>query len=359
MLPTQSIQLSPSDICKTSYDGSVSIQKFRNLSFEISQEIKLDFVEYYFHSINSTKKNRRISEAILAAKYSDLTDRELGEEILHEVDFFLRIVSFSERRRIACYGYKAFVNDNEHKVIDFYRSGLIIPEDNFNHLQDNVLIDGQDFEEFIVHSLQKLKDCASKEYLLEAIIKAVPTEDSFLESQYLTYYSALENLVNGHRETELVLEEEHFKDFHKEMGKYIKKHSSLADVQGDVDGNKTKKNQRKLMYEKIDELNRVSFGTAFKSFREHYQINIDDLWPLSGNDSLSSIRNRIVHGEKFEREEHKALIAAKMNLCWVLERCILRVLDWDVKRSRVKQSSLEHYIPYTRWKEFQSYLVKK
>jgi hypothetical protein len=356
---TQSIHLPPSDIHMTSCDGSISIQKFRNLSFEVTQGINLDFVEYYFHSIDSVKKNRKISEAILAAKFSDFTGSKLDEEILSEIDIFLRIVSFSERRRIACYGYKAFVQGNESKVIDFYRSGLIIPEENFNYSQDNILIDGQDFEEFIVHSLQKLRDCAFKEHLLEAIVKAVQAEDSILESQYLTYYSALENLVNGHRKIEFILGEEPFKDFRKKMKEYIKKHSSLADVQDDADGNKMKKNQRKSMYEKIPELNRVSFDTAFKSFCESYSINIDDLWPLRCEASLSSIRNRIIHGERFEREEHEALIAASMNLRWILERCILRVLDWDVNRSRIKNSSLEQYTPYTNWKEFQGYLVKK
>jgi hypothetical protein len=117
---------------------------------------------------------------------------------------------------------------------------------------------------------------------------------------------------------------------------------------------KYEQEKRKLLYEKIQELSRVSFGTAFKSFCEFYQIDLSDLWPIGGEEvstSLTKIRNKIIHGGRFEREEYNAVICALSHLKWTLERCILRVLDWDVERSKVRSLFLNNYIDYNEWKE--------
>lgn len=128
--------------------------------------------------------------------------------------------------------------------------------------------------------------------------------------------------------------------------------------------NEIKKNKRKLMYAKIKELNRISFDTAFNSFRESYQIDINDLWPLIGTSkeapvSLSMIRNRIIHGERFEHKEYEALVFANINLRWILERCILRILDWDIEKSKIHPFYLKSEFAHSRWQEFSTRLVKE
>ena len=110
---------------------------------------------------------------------------------------FLKLVSFSERRRVVCYGYKGFVDGT---IVDFYRGDISVPEENFEHSFDEFLIDRSDFEEFIVKSLISVKSCIFKEYLLDAIGKTAYIEYSTVESEYLSYYSALENLINGYRD---------------------------------------------------------------------------------------------------------------------------------------------------------------
>jgi hypothetical protein len=360
---TQSIQLSPGYSTWHSFDGNTVVKDFRNISLEIREGLKLKFIDYYFHYNDPNRKNKRISESTLAAELSDFAEPKSDEELFSEIELLLRIVSFSERRKIACYGYTAYSQGDIHEAIDFYKPGSLIPKENFEHSHDNLLIEGEYFEEFIMQSLKNLRDCAFKEYLLEAIGKAAYHANTHIESDYLTYYSALENLVNGFRDTHnlrFILEEEPCKKFGKDIKNFISKHDSFING-NDEKENQTRKEQRKLMYEKIPELNRVAFGTVFKLFCDFYQVDIEDLWPLLDGKSLvslSTIRNKIIHGERFEKEkEYEALMYAKINLQWILERCILRVLDWDIERSRVHPLALTIYFAQSKWKEFSAHLL--
>lgn len=137
---TQSIQLAPFYYTELHYNGDISIKAFNNKEFEIVEGLKFSFINYYFHYNDTKRKNKRISESVLAAEFVGFTEHELGENIFPEIEVFLKLVSFSERRRVACYGYRGFL---EGKIIDFYRGDISVPEENFNHSQDEVLIDGK------------------------------------------------------------------------------------------------------------------------------------------------------------------------------------------------------------------------
>ncbi len=358
-------------------DENLITHKARETSFTIREGLEIKFVSYCFCYYDSHRKNKKISEQVLAAELSNFTEKKSEKELLAEIEFFLMIVSFSERRRIACYGYRAentcSDTNNIHEVVDYYRPSSHIPAENFNYVYEDTLIDGEYFREFMIQALNNSIKCEFKEYLFEAIGKIVcrknisPTGTYlFSIDDYLSYYSALENLVNGFRDTQNlhhILEKESCQEFSKDIKKFIGKHSLFADVEGNVSENEKRKNKRKLMYEKISELNRISFGTAFRSFCEFYQVDINDLWPLTGKSteapvSLSMIRNRIIHGERFENKEYEALVFANINLRWILERCILRVLDWDIKKSRVHPLCLKSEFAQSRWQEYSTSLSK-
>ncbi|MDB9438916.1 hypothetical protein PN450_19420 [Dolichospermum lemmermannii CS-548] len=350
---TQSRQLSPCHSTEFHYNGNVSVQSFNSKTFEIISGLNFNFIDYYFHYNELNRKNTRISESVLAAELLCFTECVLCESIFPEIDMFLKLVSFSERRRIVCYGYKGLLCG---EIVDYYRGDISIPEENFEHSFNDFLIDAQFFEEFIVKSLIQVKSCIFKEYLLDAIGKTAYREYSTVESEYLSYYSALENLINGYRDIHnfhYLLNEDNWKKFSKDLQKFIKNHDLFKD-----DNNADEQKQLKIkeyrcrIYEKIPELNRISFGTAFKLFCESYQIDVSDLWPLGGREvsvSLTMIRNSLIHGGRFEREEYDALLCAKNHLQWILERCILRVLDWDVEKSNVCSQFLKCYDAYNEW----------
>ncbi len=95
---------------------------------------------------------------------------------------------------------------------------------------------------------------------------------------------------------------------------------------------------RASIYSKLGELNRISLREAYDLFCKEYDIELNDLWPLFSQDDivgLVDVRNRIIHGDPFPREVFGSLIIANEHLKYILERVILRVLNWDVKDSKV------------------------
>lgn len=166
---TQSIQLAPFYSTELDYNGNISVKTYNNKEFEIVEGLKFSFINYYFHSNDPKRKNKRISESVLAAEYVGFTEHELGENIFSEIEIFLKLVSFSERRRVVCYGYKGIL---ESETINFYRSDISVPKENFDHSFNEVLIDVQDFEEFTLKSLNAGGNCFFREHLFDAIGKA-------------------------------------------------------------------------------------------------------------------------------------------------------------------------------------------
>lgn len=165
-------------------------------------------------------------------------------------------------------------------------------------------------------------------------------------------------MVNGYRDTHnfhYILGSDDYKKFSRDLKSFIKAHDLFKDSNED----ELRSKKRKLVYEKIAELNRISFGTAFKSFCDFYQIDLCDLWSLGGGEvstSLTKIRNRLIHGGRFERSEYDAVICAKTHLQWTLERCILRVLGWDIEKSNVRSLFLKHCVGYNEWEQKASLL---
>ena len=126
-------------------------------------------------------------------------------------------------------------------------------------------------------------------------------------------------------------------EFQDDLKKWLRNYPMLKNGKG----------KRILIYEKLPELNRISFSTAFNHFCAFYSIDLSDLWPVLKNSrgiSISEIRNKLIHGETFNPLQLGALMAAKEHLQWIMERLILAVLDWPISRSRVNKEFLEHYM---------------
>jgi hypothetical protein len=145
--------------------------------------------------------------------------------------------------------------------------------------------------------------------------------------------------------------QEEFKNiFTKDLRKWIRKHPLFVDQRG----------KRRSIYEKISELNRVSFSSAFDGLSN--SVYLEDLWPVAKKTkeiSLSEIRNKLVHGDTyFNHLEQKALATAEKHLRWTAERLILSALGWDVSESNVSKDFLySRVIPcYEEWKTDQKIL---
>jgi hypothetical protein len=146
---TPSKQLAPFHSVEYQYDGNVTVKTYHGKEFEIAEGIECQFVDYYFHYDDPNRNNVWISESVLAAEFNGSTDWEFSEDILPKIDNFLKVVSFSERRRIICYGYQGFLNrgiNNSYEVVDFYRGDISIPKEDIDLSHTDTLIDMQYFE---------------------------------------------------------------------------------------------------------------------------------------------------------------------------------------------------------------------
>lgn len=110
--------------------------------------------------------------------------------------------------------------------------------------------------------------------------------------------------------------------------------------------------KREYLYDKLDELNRISFGRALKAFCGYYAVDLSDLWQLTGMvTSLSDIRNRLVHGYRFQPASYLMLMSAHENLRLIAERMVLAMLEWPISNSTADPGFLSlHNSLYKSWK---------
>ncbi len=215
------------------------------------------------------------------------------------------------------------------------------------------------FEEFIKQAYAKFIEIEPKDLVRQAIqyVVSVNSTEKTLENSFLSLYSALESLLLHFRrvqklETVFDLSDE-WSDFQAGLKRWVKKFPPLTNDKG----------KRILIYEKLPELNRVSFSTAFKKLCEYFSLDLNDLWPVCNNSdgiSLAEIRNNLIHGEYINLSHFRAIMSAKENLQWILERIILSILGWPISKSNVNEHFLGRNMAcYKEWKEDRKILGKK
>lgn len=330
--------LTPPTICTNSYTGEIKYKIVRNLKFGMKGSVQIIF-EKHFDS--KTAKNGDLVQWSFLVACADLNvpadDIEaLKTNILTDVDDFLLIASFAARERTACLGWTA-TDKNSHST--FYRGNYTFPEGNDDNSMDNGVIDIQYFESFVQTCYPAFLKFENKLAIRNALYSAVPLKPQTLETSFLRTFSGLETLILNFRrreDFEFVLPEGEWLALRDNLQKYIK----------EVTKSKLKPERRALIYCKLGELNRISLGEAFGVFCKKYAIDLDDLWPVFGNKEvvgLSDIRNRLIHGDPFPHDLFGALVVANEHLKYTLERVIVRVLGWDVGKTKVSSAYLRKY----------------
>jgi hypothetical protein len=196
----------------------------------------------------------------------------------------------------------------------------------------------------LVAAYRRFKELEPKGPIRHGLYGTLPLHDRTMESSVLSMFLALESLTLFFRrqnDLEFILPEGEWEEFERELRAWIKAQQHLRDKPVD----------RSLVYGKIKELNRPPFTAVFERFVEKYQIDISDLWPVTGKGSLLELRNRIVHGEVFSQLQAWALSSATQHLQWLLERIVLTILGWPIEQSRVSAQALKFMCAYVDWKE--------
>lgn len=333
--------LMPITIEKSSYDGCIKVEKSHHLEvlFYENKKLKLD----RGYNTKQTEKKERLQWSYLIAKI-DLTNGNLSTEQLNEmlskIDDFLLIASLATGLRTACLGWKSI---NGKTITSYYRGNLTPALGMKHEFLDQGLVQKCNLQEFITQCYDSFLDYKNKDVLRSAVYSLIPGSESTLEKSFLSLFAGVETLLLDYRRQrnlEFNINPELWRKIKKKTQKEFKKMCK------EYDEEEINAVQRKNLYEKVDELNRVSLRTVWHDFIRFYKIDTTDLWPLfstSETIGLSNIRNWLIHGEPIPEECYTALMLARENLKWTLARVIVVLLGWPVSKTEVDLEFLKRY----------------
>lgn len=333
--------------------GGFSVETVHLQTFHLDGGPQLTHKMLFRHYRNDVDERVYFEEPILGYHVTD-ADRSITErdEFIRQVEDFLLLLSFAARHRTVWLGWEAA---DSQALTTFFRKNVSVPSAKPRSFDDE-LIHLQQVEEFIRISYRNYVASESYEGLRRALNYIIPREGEYLDSSFILLYAALETLVLDFRrkkQLEFIFPaEEERAAFQKQLRKWVKDQSPIR--------NDEKK--RKLVYDKLTELNRISFGAALNEFCNEYNLKLDDLWPVLGKTQdmpLSQIRNKIVHGDSFV-ERGGGLHSARENLRWCVERMVLAVLGWPVEDSRAGVQYLANArLTMYDWKAHRQVMLKQ
>lgn len=331
--------LSPSDfLCPVKwldplYTGEV---KFSHppqfFSFTLCDGLNIKFDNHYMSEVRGD--GFITMEPYLVGEFELESEAQGYEPSFQNMDDFLMLVSFASRQRSVCLGW------------EMQTSSLMKEKRRWVSISERVeravepLISFGEFELFIGSAYEVFQSCKHKT-LLREVISGVLVEEKYMLSNFLRLYAALETLIlifRKDRGLDYILD--NYSPLKKELKKSIK---NIMPSEGESES-------RRLLYNNLSGLNRVPFSEAFGRFKREYNLDLSDLWSVDcGKGGLSDIRNRLVHGSRFEEYENKALVIATYHLAFVLERCLLAFFGWEKLKDRTRS-----YMPQRDYDAFMS-----
>ncbi len=344
--------LSPHKVLECKSSGEIKVEPYTTNDFSLSDNfiIKLD-TKYFYDS--DEKRKDQISTVSYFRNVAEFSFQGLFEEIenySYKLDDFLMLMSFGIRKRTVCTGWIA---NNKSKFIKFIKRDIVIPPYKDENLLPNYLIEPNELKNFLIHSYRKYQSIDNKDILQRAISPIPIDEKVGTEPTYLILFSCLESILLYYKKInnlETIINEDDFKIIKISFEDYLKNIFSKPD---EVSFTEKQINilkgylpyKRKMVYEKISELNRPSFNSILEKFCGDYNLDLSDLWPLANSHnkiSLSQIRNKLIHGDTFKAVQHKSLIIALEHLNIIVERMILKILEWPLEKTRVSPEKIKN-----------------
>jgi hypothetical protein len=253
------------------------------------------------------------------------------------VDTLLWYLSFGSRQRTTWIEWTAEIGT---EYIEYYRR-VSLPREISDY--EEPLVDNISIQEFLQHCLEYEKR-EKKLNLYLPIIYLVGADEygKTIEMEFLSLFMALEALLDLYAESRN--KNKHFPDeiwshFYAYMKKAIKEFPDTEDE------------DKSLMLEKLGIFNQTSMKFLYFDFCKEMKIDNSDLWPLYGTHlDLSRIRNKLIHGKRFEN--WPLISIAIEHLRWIVERCLLAALGWKEKTEVYHGESLRKYTAYRDWKSY-------
>jgi len=330
--------ISPFITQTSSYTGAITQKRIEKCEFTIKGGTVLKFDKHY--KSKTLKNNDLIQWSHLVARFEiDMPAVELvtiKNELLEDIDDFLLLVSVASRRLTACLGWTAH---DKYSITKFYRGNYSFPDVHKEVNSNDVVVDIRDFKSFMKCCYPVFQNYENKLALRNALHSAISSDLHSLETSYLSMFAGLETLILDFRRregAELVLAPGQFKHLRSYLIECMKQSTKPELTEA----------QQESICKKLGELNRVSLREAFEGFCKKYTIYLKDLWPVFGENGtvgLVDIRNKLIHGDPLNHDVFETLIIAKEHLKYALERVLLRILSWNLAKSKVSPEYLAIY----------------
>jgi hypothetical protein len=326
---TPSLHLSPWDSREYRYTGEVNIRHGKRLRFKLKDNFNITFLNHYKWQEIERKKTITFSELIAQASFTCLETEDDIDHYLSILDDFLLLVSFAEGQRCIIPQLNIYLSD---KFVEIFQLDRSLPNISDNHSFNDFIIDTKDLEEFLSGAWKIFQESNQHELIKAAL--EINTSDSHMtmESHFLSLFSSIETLILAFRiESDLEYmfnDQGDWKKFRDAVKKLVKVHDSF----------RNHKDSRALMYQNINGLNRLPLNYAFKKFVTKNNLELNDLWPFSSDKddwSLTTIRNRLVHGYRLGERYIDSFGEALDNLECYAKRFLLVVLGWDFNNSKL------------------------
>ncbi|WP_148101256.1 hypothetical protein [Erwinia sp. 198] len=215
------------------------------------------------------------------------------------------------------------------KIETHYKSNNFKAED-IKDNQTSELIERNFIQNFFDITLPNYHTSPYRKEIKNGINCLTIRRKSVVELTFLSYFQALESLVLAYKRQngiEFILDKVRFGRLRSKLEETIKKELPLL------------KKERGKIYNKINELNRLSFKESAMLFLDQHSIEIGDTWPLfddkkNNTTGLTTIRNVLIHGDLLPSDQLINIAIASEHLRTILIRCIFSLLGWELSKTK-------------------------
>ncbi len=248
---------------------------------------------------------------------SHLSDKEFIKICKEYVENILLLASFNSGERIDWFCYKLFSKEN---LLTHIKRPLAIEK---SSTKSYTMLAGR-------HSTYDFIERTYSQYVLlrgksddirKAIINYLTSiEMKFIESRYITLFSALENLTEYHHEEQKYKDRIVSNKLFKKIQRSIKE--ALKSFNNDCQTIPVEE-----IFKKIPELNRISLSTVLSQLLAKYDLQLSDFYQSGEKETLLNTRNSLVHnGEEIDFD---VLFNDFLRLKLIVELLILKMLNWN------------------------------
>jgi hypothetical protein len=299
------------------------------LKIRVLPNVELKFTQRYSYLSQRADSEVRVKQ--LYAEFKDWTGPV--EQLRARLDDLLLLASFAAGSWTVCTGWKTYSGD---RLITCFRRFISLPESTAVSHREAV-IPSRYAHDFLKHAYRRLPTGEIGDLAILAVAKCIRGRARpIINDAFISNFSALETIVLYYkklRKRERTIKKPTWKVVSAEIK------NSLESI---LKKQRVSPRARDAVLDKIGELNRLPFATAFKECTAFVRADLSDLWPVVGHaqPTLMQIRNKMVHGVHIPDRVLQPLMVANLHLQWTVERLLLGLFRWPVEKSEVSRSRL-------------------